>query len=224
MFICISQTLTWPCSLLQWQRCAGRRAAEADRGSDWEFPGACQERADLALCLEPRRHRGARSRTSLIFVSVCFKQLQSCSLKKEAFFCQAFHQTALRRGGQRKGYNLLLQFSALLTKSLINPHQMNCPRSFEAAELSCYILSSVQVSTTPLSGVWKSSVKGVITPNQQRLLLPCSSETFCTGLNLQKHQSRAQQFLFNQVLTFFSYLTILSVKVFLSVLAFLCVY
>lgn len=143
-FICISQALTWPCSLLQWQRCAGRRAAEADRGSDWEFPGACQERADLALCLEPRRHRGPRSRTSLISVSVCFKLLQSCSLKKEAFFCQAFHRTAIRRGGQRKGYNLLLQFSVLLTKSLINPHQMNCPSTFEAAELSCYILSKAQ--------------------------------------------------------------------------------
>lgn len=106
MFGHFPKLLTCPCSFLQWQKCAGRRAPEADWGFDWEFPGACQEWADLALCIEPREHR-VEQRTqeqNQSHLCVCvFETAAFFFCKEEAFFCQAFHQTGTRRGGQRKG-------------------------------------------------------------------------------------------------------------------------
>lgn len=59
-------------------------------------------------------NKGPRSRTSLMSVCVCVCVFETAAFlfcKEEAFFCQAFHQIGIRRGGHRKGWNLLQFFS-----------------------------------------------------------------------------------------------------------------
>ena len=101
--------------------------------------------------------------------------------KEAAFFCQAFHQslgwkTGMRRGSERKGRNLVLQLSVLLTKRLINPHQCKWTslaglRQLVLAARSCLQLVSGTKKVLKSGGrsIWR---KWSLQTDKKSLLLP----------------------------------------------------
>lgn len=91
------------------------------------------------------------------------------------------------------------------------PMQMKCPSTFEAAELSCYILSYTQFRYPEhllfvCEKVFKVLQEGSLRTDSRGCFSPQLSGTFPTGLRFQKHRSRAQQFLFRQIIDIFQLL------------------